>query len=129
MTDWLSSIDAVVIFTGSEMLHCNEAAVRLFSYPNQQQLLSQTPAALLLSQQPDSLSATERLLMLIIEAQQEGVSKGAVAARSADGKGFFARLVILSETGNEGEAKRYYTKWLRMRSSETNLTVQKNSSL
>ena len=117
MANWLDSTDAVILFTGNAVLDCNEAALRLFAYSDKYQVLAQSPASFMLGQQPDSLNAEERLMMLFSLARQEGFSKGAVVGRKADNRGFYANLIVVAESGAPGSYDKVYcTKWLPMRS-------------
>lgn len=118
MANWLASTDAVILFTGSAVLDCNEAALRLFAYSSKAELLANTPTAFLFQQQPDSLNASERLLMLALQAQQEGFCKGAVVGCRADGSCFYVNLVIITETLPNTEKGLYCTKWLPMNTFE-----------
>jgi PAS domain S-box-containing protein len=118
MANWLASTDAVLLFTGSTILDCNEACLRLFACSSKEEFLAQTPVGLLLQEQPDSLSAPERLMMLVSQAQEEGFCKGAVIGRKSDGSGFYVNLVIMPETTATAQGRLYCTKWLPMRSFE-----------
>ncbi|WP_224998888.1 PAS domain-containing sensor histidine kinase [Cesiribacter sp. SM1] len=111
MANWLESADAVVIFTGTTLLQCNKAAVRLFAYQHEQQLLAQTPASLLLSQ-PNSMSASECLLMLLSQSLQEGFIKNKVQCRRADNSTFYANLLVVPEKDPDGGHTYFCTKWL-----------------
>jgi PAS domain S-box-containing protein len=137
MVNWLDSTDAVVVFSGSTLLQCNNAAVQLFSYQDQQQLLAQTPADLFCSQQPGSMGASEYLLSLLTQVQQEGFSKNPVLGCRADESTFNASLLIVAEANpskestfgidTHGVGTYYCTKWLplpRIASGQDLLTDQ-----
>ncbi|EMR04450.1 PAS domain S-box protein [Cesiribacter andamanensis] len=112
MANWLSSSDAVIIFTGSTVQACNEAALRLFGYTSQPEILSRSPLDLLMTQQPDNLPASDRLLLLTAEAQEQGVCKTSVMARRANGEPFGIQLLLIAERNAAEDSPYYCTKWL-----------------
>lgn len=116
MANWLSSEDAVIIFSRSKVQSCNKAAIRLFSYPSEQALLAQAPGDLLLALQKENVVAEEWLENLMSEARQEGFAKGLVIGRRSDEEAFYANLVVISELVAGEEEFLYCTKWLPLRS-------------
>lgn len=112
MANWLASADAVVLFTGSTLCDCNEAALKLFACADKNTFLKIAPSGLLLSQQTDCLNAAERMSMLLAQAQQEGVSNGTVIAQRIDGSGFYVNMIVVCESSATSPEKLYCTKWL-----------------
>jgi PAS domain S-box-containing protein len=129
MANWLASKDAVLLFAGTSVQDCNESALELFGHSNKHHFCSFSFADLLMPQQPDSLRATDRLLVILAQAQQDGFCSAGVIARRADGSGFFVTLLVIAEEGAEVGEQRYCTKWLPLRADERGQNLLDNVGL
>lgn len=104
------STDALVLIKANKLLDCNEAAIRLFGFTQKQDLLGCYPYELLAPQQPNGVTAAEKLLFIWEQVCEEGLYKERLLCRKQNGESFLAGLQVISQA-MEGDEVLFYTKW------------------
>ena len=119
-----SSSDPIILIRGNSLLDCNQVALELFGYKCRESFLKCAPHFLLKEQQPDGISAPQKMLYILEQVCEEGIYKEVVICRQENGQSFFADLQVISQQMEGGEVL-FYSKWLsRQQQSESSRFLQ-----